>query len=329
VDRIPVVLCIDDEPDESDVDRHRRAPWTGFEELQRWLSRARPRLAAITGAAARFTWFLRMDPQIAEAYGAASWAVTAYRRELDELRAQGDELGVHAHAYRWDGTRGAWIVDDGSQPWVDHCVRSSLDAFEEALGQRCPVFRFGDHWMNDATARLLEERGVGYDLTLEPGKTTPPPAERTGAPPDLTRVPHHPYRPSREDFRTADWTRGGALWMLPVTTGRPGWTLRLARRFYGRVRGLDLESDVLTLNPGRRPMFFRGVAAEALASGDGRHLVAVIRADAGGDHLEMARLRANMEHLLTHPLAERFVFCTPDRAIRLLEASLPRPPGSR
>jgi hypothetical protein len=325
VDRIPVVLCIDVEPDERNVDRDRRSPWAGFEALWLWFSGLRSRVSSMTGSAARFSWFLRMDPQVEEAYGSPTWAVTTYRRYLDELRARGDELGVHTHAYRWDGARGSWIIDHGSQSWLDHCVRVSMGAFHDALGSRCALFRFGDHWMSDATARLLAELGVRHDLTLEPGMETPTDSvsaePRTGKLPDLTSVPRYPYRPSREDFRTPDPTRCGGLWMLPVTTGRLRPDLRQARRLYCRIRGRHLASDVVPLNLGLRPLLFRSLVRPALASPVRRHLVAVVRTDTGTSPREMARLRANMEYLLAHPLSGRFVFCPPAEAVRRLERS--------
>lgn len=320
-DRIPAIVCVDVEPDPRDVDRARREAWHGFEALQSAFSRFRPALAARTGAPAHFAWFIRMDPQIAEAYGSPTWALSTYRRFLDEARAHGDELGFHPHLYRWEESRAAWISDRANPPWVEHCVRMSAAAFEDALGSRCVSSRFGDHWMNDATVRLLEELGVRYDLTLEPGK--PADAGRvldepsTGQLPDLTMVPPHPYRPSLHDFRRPDPHRADGLWMLPVTTRRLRPLLRHARRIYSRLAGLDF-TDVASLSLALRPVLFRDLLDGATARGGPRPLVFVLRSDSAFNARESGRLRANLAHLLADQTARRLVFVTPSEAARML-----------
>lgn len=320
-DRTPAIACIDVEPDPRAVDRVRRAPWHGFEALQPVFGRFRAALAAATGGPAHFAWFFRMDPQVAEAYRSPTWAISTYRRFVDEALAQGDELGVHPHPYRWDASQRIWINDLANQPWVEHCVRVSTAAFEDALGSQCVSSRFGDRWMNGATVRLLEEVGVRFDLTLEPGMpATPSPAgeERsTGSLPDLTMVPAHPYRPSLGDFRRQDPHRADGLWMLPVTTRRLSPLLRHARRTYCRLTGLELLTDVASLSLALRPLLFRDVLDGALAGGR-RPLVFVLRSDSGSNALERGRLVTNLDYLLTGRIARRLVFVTPVEAARML-----------
>jgi hypothetical protein len=321
---VPVIVCIDVEPDRRDPDRSDPSPWSGFEALHPWLERRRPRLAALTGSPARFSWYFRMDPQVAETYGSPTWAVTRYRRQVDEVRGQGDELGVHPHPFRWDSEAGSWIVDHGSQPWIDHCVRTALAAFREALGSTCRVFRFGDHWMNDATEGLLEELGVRFDLTLEPGTRGMPglvfAERRTGSIPDLTDAPRHPYRPSRHDFRTPDPSRTEGLWMIPVTTGQLPPGLRRARALYRWItRAGDVSLDALALNLALTPVLFRAVAAPVLTPPGPSCLVVVLHSRTGKKPRAMANLGENVGYLLAHPLRDRFVFCTPAEALRLLD----------
>jgi len=322
--QIPIIVCIDVEPDRRHLNRTDPPSWSGFEALHPWLERLRPRLAALMGSPARFSWCFRMDPQVAETYGSPTWAVTRHRRQVDEARGQGDALGVHVHPHRWDGAAGSWIVDHGSQPWVDHCVRTALAAFREALGSTCCVFRFGDHWMNDATVGLLEAQGVRFDLTLEPGMEGVPSlvsAERqTGSIPDLTDVPRRPYRPSRHDFRTPDPSRTDGLWMIPVTTGQLPPGLRRARVLYRWLtRAADVSLDALTLNLALTPVLFRALVVPVLLSPGPPCLVVVLHSSTGMKRRAMANLGKNLGYLLAHPLGDRFVFCTPAEAMRLLD----------
>jgi hypothetical protein len=320
---IPVILCVDVEPDGRQLERHDPAPWSGFEAVHRWLEEIRPRLAVATGAPARFSWYFRMDPQVAEVYGSPGWGATQHRRQVDTMRAQGDEPGVHPHAYRWDEAHASWVVDHGSPPWVERCVRVALAAFRETLGAPCRVFRFGDHWMSDATVALLEAEGVHIDLTLEPGMAGQPGLvadERpTGAIPDLTAVPRRPYHPSRGDFRASDPGRTDGLWMVPVTTGRLPLTLRGARAAYRWITGAPgVTLDTLALNLGLAPMLFRAVAAPALRVLELPCLVPVLHSRTGTTRRAMANLAANVDYLLAHPLRRRFRFSTPTDAVRQL-----------
>jgi hypothetical protein len=321
-ERLPAVICVDVEPDPRAVDRTRRERWHGFEALQSTFAEWRAAMRAQAGAPARLAWFLRLDPQIADVYGSPAWALGAYGAFVNDARREGDEIGIHPHAYRWVEALGSWINDYADQRWIEHCVRMSAAAFRDALGEPCHSSRFGDHWMNDATVRLLEEIGVRFDLTLEPGKPSMAggvAGERwTDGVPDLTAVPSAPYRPSHADFRRPDPGRSGGLWMLPVTTRRLTPALRYARRAFCRLTGLPLSTDVVSLSLALRPALFRDVLASALASAEIRMLVFVLRTDSGVDARERPRLLANLRFLLTARAARSVVFVTPGEAARML-----------
>lgn len=100
-----------------------------------------------------------MDPQITHVYGHPAWVADRYRREFDELVANGDELGLHLHPWQWDRERSAWLQNFADQSWVSHCVVTAFAAFEQAFGSSCRAFRFGDGWMNDDTMSLLRSLG--------------------------------------------------------------------------------------------------------------------------------------------------------------------------
>src|SRR4051812_18772755 len=108
VKRTPLIINLDVEPDTRQTDRVNQPPWSGFEELVRYISRLRPRLMKAMRSPVRFQWMLRLDPQIELTYGSAGWAIQRYRPLLDALLAEGDEIGIHPHAWRWDEIGGQW-----------------------------------------------------------------------------------------------------------------------------------------------------------------------------------------------------------------------------
>src|SRR5262245_6991100 len=99
--RIPIVICIDIEPDERVFDPHEPKDWlgfqTGWEPLQHW----RTSLSRATGSPARFNWFVRVDPQIEYSHGTADWAITRYRPCFAAMLDVEDEIGLHPHSWRW------------------------------------------------------------------------------------------------------------------------------------------------------------------------------------------------------------------------------------
>src|SRR5215831_2866586 len=202
MERIPVILCIDVEPDDRAIKHGESTDWKGFEETLRFFADLRTRLAEGTGAPVRFTWFFRMDPQIGHVYGDPGWVAQRYGDAIKELDAAGDDLGLHTHAWRWDATRNRWITDHGNQNWIKHCIETSFQAFQTAFGRRCLSFRFGDHWMNTETIDLLESLGVEFEMTAEPGRKAAPglmPKELyTGMLPDYSTTPTSPFKPSRQ-----------------------------------------------------------------------------------------------------------------------------------
>jgi hypothetical protein len=222
MEKLPIVICIDVEPDERAIDPRVAAEWFGFEKTFEFFERLRLQLEDVTGTAAHFSWFVRMDPQIAQAYGSPAWSIAHYGRLFYRLSSSGDEIGLHIHPWRWDDAFGNWISDMGNQEWVNSCVRMGFEAFEQSLKRPCRSFRFGDHWMNNATLDLLERLGARYDLTAEPGRkkllTTEP---CTGFPPDYTLIPPRPYRPAQANFTECSDSTARKLWIIPLSTFDP------------------------------------------------------------------------------------------------------------
>lgn len=245
-------MCIDVEPDERLIDPSVRKDWSGFEVTYELLSKLRPRLEAATGSPVHFSWFFRMDPQIASTYGSASWAVTRYHSLIKGIKRSGDAIGLHTHPWRWNESLNKWIVDLASQDWINSCLRMGFASFRESLKERCLYFRFGDHWMNNATLRLIEKLGARFDLTLEPGQTGGQIDEPfTGNFLDYSQVPQRPYRPSRSDFRKPGSYLRRRLWIVPLSAGRADWHATPSSQVELKESSRNINAQVgLALPPG-------------------------------------------------------------------------------
>ena len=321
--KIPIIICVDVEPDDREIDSTIAKDWAGFDGVSKFLSGFRARLEKATEAQASFSWFMRMDPQIEHTYGLPWWVVKRYAETIAELERAGDEIGLHTHGWRWNQDSNRWVIDHGDQKWIDHCLHMSFEAYEAAFGRPCFSFRFGDHWMNDETMASLEELGVKFDLTIEPGMKVKPGLVRkelhTGSLPDYTDTPTRPYRPSRRDFRQQSYIEGRGLWMIPLSTAS-----RLDR-FAGLKRaalalGIDLQRHYETtqLNLGLKGSRFREFTNSLLHLRGASYLAPVVRTDVGANPGFMANMEQNLEFIVSHPLVKRFKFVRPAEAIELL-----------
>jgi hypothetical protein len=313
--KIPLVFCIDVEPEERKL---LEAPteWLGFEKSFEFFGAVRSRLAQATGSPVHFSWFLRMDPQIAQTYGTADWVVTRYPHLFKQLEDAGDEIGLHTHAWRWDEQHRDWFVDLGNPEWIEHCIRSAFDAYHNSLNRKCKSFRFGDHWMSEQGLDLLEELGVEFDLTFEPGQAQPTllPGERyTGSFPDCRFMPQLPYRPHPKKFAKRSLIRKRNLWLLPVSAERP----MTNGNHIGYVRDHRKEPFV-TLNLAFNRSVFASIVDRLLSRLETLFLVIVARTDVAVAPDQRVNLHENIEYLLSHSLVDRFSCETPAEAIEHL-----------
>ncbi len=316
--RVPVILCVDVEPDPRRLDPERPEPWRGYEASIEALEGWRLRLADATGAPVHYSWFLRMDPQIEVAYGSPAWAAEKYPEVAAEFRALGDEIGLHVHACRWDEAERTWVVDHGDARWVDHCLDVGFEAFKGSVGFACRSFRFGDRFMSPEALAWLERHDCRFELTPEPGSLPTlslEPSERsTGSIPDWRRVDGAPSR------------RESGLTVIPLTTGwlPRSWfpDSRLAR-WKRRVRryldpGFDDWHPHATLDLARPARHCRFLVEQALAALDRPFLAAVVRTSTAAHPARRAEMDATLAALATHPRARDFVFTTPGEAMELL-----------
>jgi hypothetical protein len=298
---LPVHLCVDVEPDAREVAGDPAADWSATEPCIELLEEFRAK-AQRSGRPVHINWFLRLDPQITEAYGRADYAFERYRAVWERVLAAGDGIGIHVHAWRRHGD--GWSTEHGDADWVVRCVSEGLDAFERCTGRRAPMFRFGDRFQSDRVMRLLEERGVEFDLTLEPGL----PAEAavrhegraSGGLPDYRKVPRAPYFPSRFDYRRrARWFAPRDVRIVPVSTASTGDDV-LSRRG-GQFIHLNLANESVSA---------RRLCEGLLASPQTTHLTWVARTGDFSYPRYAPNYRANLDYLAGRGL--RFV--RPDEA---------------
>lgn len=236
---LPVVVCIDVEPDPRTFAPGEGGRWLGFERLLDSMPPLRERLSDATGAPAAFTWLLRMDPQIAAGYGSPDWVVDAYGDAIHRVLAAGDEVGIHSHTWRWQQDAGRWIADYRDTAWVVHCLDQSLDRFMSSFGRPAEVHRGGDGFLSAELLDRLAERGVKADLTVEPGtpaRGAPGGEPASGLVPDYRGVPPDPYLSSPATFPAPDPEAGEGPLLLPLFSTAPS-PRPLARRWI-----LTLES---------------------------------------------------------------------------------------
>jgi hypothetical protein len=331
--KIPVVFCVDIEPDEFFVDRADPKPWFGFEFSHRYLESFRALCEKATGQPARFNWFVRMDPQVAIGYGSAAWAAERYADFFEQYRAHGDEIGIHVHTYNWSKSLGTWIDDCGNEEWTAHCLQSSTASFKQVFGYQPRSLRFGNFWLSTAAVNQAEELGIEFDLTIEPGldaskwEADKKPRE-TGVVPSYCGIPSVPYTPSRRDFRKRHLNGDSRnITMMPLTAAHRalGWSLRDVRRRLGRVRRNGLSSrnhdEPLSMWKGdwTGENHYGAMLDRAIELQQRPYLAFAVRSDINGK--EFAAYERCLSALAEHPAAPSFVFCSPRDAMRCLEGN--------
>jgi hypothetical protein len=253
---VPVVLCVDVEPDPRVYDPSERPPWLGFESLLREMPALRDRIEVASGRPAKFCWFIRMDPQIEDTWGSAAWAADAYGDALAELMDGGDEIGLHSHTFRLDEGAGEWVADYGDASWSEHCLEVGLDAFEVAFGWPCQAHRAGDHYFTAPMLSVLADRQVRVDLSLEPGWSEMEGLGRdgervSGTIPDYRALPADPYRATPASFPAPDPAGEGPL-LIPLLTA-PSRRPPFRRMTLTPVHGPTVFASRLALEMFRNP----------------------------------------------------------------------------
>jgi hypothetical protein len=339
---VPLILCIDVEPDAHVFGPGQSSPWSGFENMLRLAPALRARIEGATGEPAHFGWSLRIDHQIAMGYGSPTYAAEKYRAQLDDLAAAGDAMGVHPHAWRWDAEREVTVAEHADRQWVDSCTELAVGRFREVFDRVPDYHRFGAQYMSTPTMNLLRSLGVTIDLTVEPGEGPDRDAQLpgtvwTGQTGDFRGSPSAPYQPSPADYLQPAGEAGGesTLWEVPLTSsGRSRFPLpprRLRSRLRHPVRSAHglvrrLAPAVGASGPaGNRllamwldwpdPRHFWDAAFDAAASQPRPYLAFAIRTDTGSDPALRRTFTRIMGALTEDKRVADLCFVTPAEAL--------------
>jgi len=317
---IPAIWRIDVEPDEHEVRPDPNPPpWHGFVAMAALVEELRPRLADRAGAEVHPTWLLRLDPNIERCFGQADFVVARYRGLMDQLLAHGDPLGIHVHCHRWDERRQATYSDHADVDWAGYCVNVAAKTFERCFGEPVRRSSQGGYFLDEAVVERAIDAGIEVDVTAEPGL-----ASHTGDPSfgayatapstDFRDFPRRPYYPSRGAVGTPaiSSTDARSILIVPLTaydyqTALTPWHRRMAKRALGRPR------RHLPLNPWKRwshPRTYWDLVARAADEGPARYIAFAIRTHSPSADISR-RVRALLEYLPDHPIAERLRFVDP------------------
>jgi hypothetical protein len=340
--RIPVILCIDCEPDQPVWALDNPSAWAGFENLANASGRFRDRLERATGAPAHFSWALRMDPQIRMSYGTCSFLPERFPAFFESIDRIGDSTGIHPHAWRWDMKETTWVADHEDAGWISTCIGTAYESYREAFGRTPLLHRFGSAFMSTDVMNQVRAAGSAFDLTLEPGEPPTAAGLRDGVVwqgdlPDYVAIPRAPYCPERSDFRRVGEGADGRFLAVPLSSGRyvqphaptrrrqrtPARLAHPMRTARGAVRRLRPQSAedrraphrlLAMWRPWRRPADFWDSAFAAVEDLERPYLAFAVRSDVGvpggtGEHFD-----AIMGALLEDPRAARLMFTTLDRA---------------
>ncbi len=326
---IPTIFSIDIEPDAFQILPDATPQWRGHENAGAFAGWLREMLTRRSAAVPRFGWYLRMDPQIEQVFGRADTAAAAFPSRIAQIKADGDYLGVHMHPLRWSDGQRRWLHDFHDRDWLRHCTQFSLDAFERWSGSPASMFRAGAGFLGDDIISVLEDRGVEFELSLEPVAQAQHETNHVGTGVDTSPIvgkyvgcenaPDTPYRPDRADFRQRDRSGTRTLHIVPLTAGpyaipKRDWWSR-SKRMLHRFR-TPLQPHLYNpASPWPSADYFWDLVAHRLSTMPRPYLSLAIRTDAP-ESVPSQRIRSLFAALAHHPLGERLRFLEPRVALR-------------
>jgi hypothetical protein len=227
----PVIFAIDVEPDDRQTEKG-KSGWESSEEAIDKLEALRTDLETATGRLVQYNWFFRFDRQIEQTFGRADYVSVACPRVIRAVIERGDAAGIHVHLWRWSVKHSRWFNDFADGDWVAECLDMSMATFDKLFGYPPVMARFGDRWLSQHAVDAMNDAGIRYDLTVEPGLPgggIHDDPNATGKLPDYRQAPGYPYQPLPGDYlQPSPEFNEGRMWMIPLTTTKRTW--RLVRR---------------------------------------------------------------------------------------------------
>jgi hypothetical protein len=306
VDRRCILLLIDVEPDARRPERGSPGGWDGTRAALPMIEDMRRVLAERTAVPAVLNWFLRIDPQIEGTWGHADHVLRAVPELLDTIAARGDYAGIHTHLWRWNPQARDWCNDLQDEAWMRHCLDTAIAGYEAALGRQPEACRFGDRWHSNASVRAMQQRGIRYDLSVEPGRPEErPPGDRraSGMLPDTRALPRTPFQPAigADDSHQAPW-------IVPLTTSAPRWQPAWYPPF--------LVKASVSPNLALSPLLVAPHLEHELARVTDEPLVVVIRSGDLGSRRRLANFHRNVARIVAHDGLARCELTSPPIAVR-------------
>ena len=312
-----VVLCVDVEPDRPSFggktyDFLGPQKWEGIAEgIPRFLN-FRRNFQKEFDYFVNMTWFFRSDPQIKMFYKNAAWPVKTYKETVDSLLHDQNEVGWHAHTWRWNIEQGSWYQEIYDASWIKFCYESGFSAITDALNFQPTSFRAGWCFHDNTSMAVLNDLNIKVDLSAIPGFSNPGYKNTLDGSlfngyVNWKRTTSIPYHPSKQDYQISGDPHYQLL-ELPMTTFRKPIVSYLHQILPFRVIGgfklakPEIRFSKYFLSPTSHPLLFeRGVQSvvKRLDTSDPVFLVGAFHADEFLSKTLLANFRNNMCKLIT------------------------------
>jgi hypothetical protein len=193
------------------------------------------------------TWLVRVDdgPMQGSMFD-------LYRKEMVELKSNGDEIGIHIHTFAWNPELSKWVQT--KDPTLEtRIVRRSIATFKRKTGFAPLSVRMGWYTMSNEIMRTLDANGLLVDSSAIPGTYSSGKFGERDNIYDWVKAPNVPYHPNYDDYQTPGNMR---ILEIPISTQgakKPSIFAKLVNRLSGiegLVRLLPLARRLnLTPNP--------------------------------------------------------------------------------
>ena len=143
------------------------------------------------------TWLIRVDGNGPVREG----MLNLFRKEIFELKSNGDEIGIHIHTFVWNPQLSDWVQTQDPKE-EGKIVLDSVDMFKRTLGFAPLSIRMGWNTMSNEIMRTLDDNGLLVDSSAIPGTACSGKFGKRDNIYDWSRAPRVPYHPNHEDYQS-------------------------------------------------------------------------------------------------------------------------------